>query len=234
MFRSMNWRTAVLCLAVAICIILLISYYNPNAWGNKISQTITVVLALFLSALVVFVYTLFRFSWRDLSAAEAVTESEIASSNAALAEGDTSIKPAWDRAMATLDRYWQRNAYQNSLIFAVSVVVSLLGFVVMLVGVISALATGANLWAASLVTLAGMLTQFIGATFLLLYRSTVQQMMMFNATLERINTVGMAWFIAQAIDDSLPEGKSIKNDACKALALSVVARSGDTNNAAKI
>lgn len=104
----------------------------------------------------------------------------------------------------------------------------------MLVGVISALATGANLWAASLVTLAGMLTQFIGATFLLLYRSTVQQMMMFNATLERINTVGMAWFIAQAIDDSLPEGKSIKNDACKALALSVVARSGDTNNAAKI
>jgi hypothetical protein len=46
---------------------------------------------------------------------------------------------------------------------------------------------------------AGVITEFIGATFLFLYRSTVQQAAENIKTLERINAVGMAVAILDSI-----------------------------------
>jgi len=49
--------------------------------------------------------------------------------------------------------------------------------------------------------LAGTITEFLGATFLYLYRSTIQQAMKNIRTLEHINSVGMAMQILDTIPD---------------------------------
>jgi hypothetical protein len=46
------------------------------------------------------------------------------------------------------------------------------------------------------------ITEFIGATFLFIYRSTIQQASSYSRTLERINSVGMAMQIL----DTMPDG----------------------------
>ncbi len=54
----------------------------------------------------------------------------------------------------------------------------------------------------------GIITEFIGVTFMVIYRSTLAQAGQFMSILERINTVGMAVQIL----DSIPEGTSeLKN-----------------------
>jgi hypothetical protein len=45
---------------------------------------------------------------------------------------------------------------------------------------------------AELAAISGIITQFIGATFMVIYRSTMRQANEFMSVLERINTVGMA------------------------------------------
>ena len=68
--------------------------------------------------------------------------------------------------------------------------------------------TGPNITPASLVAaISGIITQFIGATFMVIYRSTMAQANGFMTVLERINAVGMAVQIL----DSMPEGTDLKN-----------------------
>jgi len=54
----------------------------------------------------------------------------------------------------------------------------------------------------SIVIIAGIITEFIGATFLFLYKSTMQQAEAYTKTLERINSVGMAMAIMDTISDN--------------------------------
>jgi hypothetical protein len=62
--------------------------------------------------------------------------------------------------------------------------------------------------------IAGILSRFIGATILVIYRSTMQQASEFIAILERINTFGMALHVL----DTIPEG--IERASMAALLLS--------------
>ena|SRR5450755_261399 len=52
--------------------------------------------------------------------------------------------------------------------------------------------------------IAGILSKFIGTTFMVIYRSTMAQANNFMSVLERINTVGMA---VQVLD-SMPDGEA--------------------------
>jgi hypothetical protein len=61
-------------------------------------------------------------------------------------------------------------------------------------------------------------TELIGATFLFLYRSTIQQAAGYAKTLERINSVGMAMQIL----DSIPE--EARDDCIKHSAKVLLAR----------
>ena len=54
-------------------------------------------------------------------------------------------------------------------------------------------------------TVSGIVTEFIGATFLFIYRSTIQQASHYTQTLERINAVGMAMQILDTISDESKE-----------------------------
>jgi hypothetical protein len=110
-------------------------------------------------------------------------------------------KPAWDLARATLDQYFQRNLGQIRAIFLLSVIVMLVGFGVICFGVLRAFQSPAALLPATIASLAGVITEFIGATFLFIYRSAIQQAVDYSKSLERINSVGMAMQILDTMPD---------------------------------
>ncbi|MEY2502509.1 MAG: hypothetical protein QOI07_2843 [Verrucomicrobiota bacterium] len=111
-------------------------------------------------------------------------------------------KPAWDLARATLEAYFSRNLAQIASIFWLSVSVMVIGFGIIVVGVFQAVTTPNAVSAAAIPTAAGILTEFIGATFLFIYRSTIQQAIDYSKTLERINSVGMAMQILDTMPDT--------------------------------
>ena len=67
-------------------------------------------------------------------------------------------------------------------------------------------------------TIAGIITEFLGGTFLFLYKATVQQAGSYTGTLERMNSVGMAMQILDTISESSRELKdSTKAEMVKML-----------------
>ncbi len=124
-------------------------------------------------------------------------------------------KPAWDLARATLELYFNRNLSQIGSIFWLSVAVMLVGFLIVSVGISLAITNPEKaITPASLVTISGIITQFIGATFLFIYRSTIQQAINYSRTLERINSVGMAMQILDTMPDATtPEDLKSKTKA---------------------
>lgn len=225
-FRSWTWRSLLSWLVISAIVASLTTYYFPNAWDTKAHLTITAAISLVLGLVVVFFFNLFRFAAADIIYADNSATEEENRSSQRFAEERSPIQSAWEVSKATTDKYWQAARSQNAMIFGVSLIVSLFGFIVMSVGIIYAIAqqgVGIKAWSGpgGLATVAGMLTQFIGATFLLMYRSTVQQMGQFRIALQRLNDVAIACTVANAIDDSSTEGKALKNEAFKALALAI-------------
>jgi hypothetical protein len=123
-------------------------------------------------------------------------------------------KPAWDLARATLEAYFNRNLSQVSWIFWLSVTVMFIGFVIVGFGIAQAMRSPNTLAPATIASLAGIITEFIGATFLFIYRSTIQQAIDYSQTLERINSVGMAMQILDTMPDQTnPEDLKSKTKA---------------------
>jgi hypothetical protein len=136
-------------------------------------------------------------------------------------------KPAWDLARAKLEQYFDRNLSQINYIFWLSVIVMVVGFGFILFGISQTLtpitrdisnntmlytAQNNNFTSALVGSIAGIITEFIGATFLFIYRSTIQQALTYTKTLERINSVGMAMQILDTISN---ESKDLQ-DSTKA------------------
>jgi hypothetical protein len=116
-------------------------------------------------------------------------------------------KFAWELASAKLEAYFDRNLSQVYSIFIVAITVMAVGFGFMLWGVTIASRNPEHntAWIAAV---SGIITEFIGVTFMVIYRSTMSQANSFMQVLERINTVGMAVQIL----DSIPESEiKLKN-----------------------
>ena len=64
---------------------------------------------------------------------------------------------------------------------------------------------------------AGIITEFIGATFMIIFRSTMQQASSYVNTLARIHSVGMAVQVVNEIDDG-----GIQNQARAAIATTLI------------
>jgi len=111
------------------------------------------------------------------------------------------IKPAWDLARVTLESYFNRNLSQVTAIFWLCVFVMLVGFGIIIWGTALAIQSPESNVAPLITGLAGVVTELIGATFLFVYRSTMQQAINYTKTLERINSVGMAMQILDTISD---------------------------------
>jgi hypothetical protein len=94
------------------------------------------------------------------------------------------------------------------MIFFVALFVMLVGFGFIGWGVSLAIAKPDSIKTSYLAAISGIITEFIGVTFMVIYRSTMAQANQFMEVLERIHTVGKA----EQILDAIPEAESeLKN-----------------------
>lgn len=109
-------------------------------------------------------------------------------------------RPVWDVAQLRLESYVAQNLQQVRWIFFVTVLVMVVGFALVGYGVMRAF--GSKLEPAIVATSAGVLTEFVAATLLLIHRSITKQAAVYFTALERMNQVGMALEILDSIPDS--------------------------------
>ncbi|MEZ5944037.1 MAG: hypothetical protein R3C18_21815 [Planctomycetaceae bacterium] len=117
-----------------------------------------------------------------------------------VAEHPEEVQAAWELAQVKLEAYLNRNLKQVRSIYWLTVAVMTIGFILVGVGVVYVYSGRENLPAAVLSTISGILINFIGGSFLLIYRSTMEQARDYVLVLERINAVGMAVQILDTMD----------------------------------
>ena len=102
-------------------------------------------------------------------------------------------------------------------IFIVAIVVMLIGFLFVLSDVWLAIKSpGQN--TAWIVAISAIITEFIGVTFMVIYRSTMARANRYVEVLERMNMVGMAVQIL----DAIPEAESELKNKTRAEMVSLV------------
>ncbi|XOV91649.1 MAG: hypothetical protein ACFHWX_15725 [Bacteroidota bacterium] len=111
-------------------------------------------------------------------------------------------KTAWELAQLKLESYLDRNLRQVTSIFNLTLFVMLIGFGLVIFGVYKVFNDPKLLQPAILVSCSGLLINFIGGTFLFIYKSTMNQARSYVEVLERINAVGMSIQILESIQDS--------------------------------
>ncbi|MGC2398613.1 MAG: hypothetical protein WA510_02455 [Acidobacteriaceae bacterium] len=115
----------------------------------------------------------------------------------------------WQLAQARLEKYFDGNLAQVRLVFWLAVAVMAAGFGVVLWAIGRSVTAAKEITPGAGIAIgAGVITQFLGATFLVLYRSTMQQADQFILVLDRINNVGMAVQVLDQIPDNPPELKT--------------------------
>jgi hypothetical protein len=139
---------------------------------------------------------------------------KIAEAELKVADQPTQITPSWDLARVTLEAYFSRNLSQITAIFWLSVAVMAVGFGIIVWGITQAIQFPDSVTTAVIATGAGVITEFIGATFLFIYRSAIEQAINYSKTLERINSVGMAMKILDTMpDEAKPDDLKSKTKA---------------------
>jgi MFS family permease len=120
-------------------------------------------------------------------------------------------KPVWDMAQLTLEIYFSRNLNQIRWIFWLSIAVMSLGFILIVYGVVVGYQNPQGNWVvAAIGGIAGVLTEFIGATFLFVYKSSMEQADRYTEILERMNFVGMAM---QMLDNATEGNRNTKESS---------------------
>lgn len=119
------------------------------------------------------------------------------------------IKPSWDAARTRLELYFDMNIRQVNFIFWLSVTVMILGFGIVIFGITQAMTSEATL-PAIIASSAGIIMEIIGATFMVMYKSTMEHAGSYTKTLERMNSVGMAMQILDTMPDD-PDQGALKN-----------------------
>jgi hypothetical protein len=132
---------------------------------------------------------------------QAKREKKIEEAARRVQENPGETQAAWELARVKLEVYVDRNLNQVRSIFWLTAFVMIVGFGLIAYGVARAYGVAANFEASILSAAAGVLVNFIGASFLVIYRSTMTQAKDYVTILERINAVGMAVQILDKIDD---------------------------------
>lgn len=134
-------------------------------------------------------------------------EDKIDKAKVDIEEHPSKILPIWDLANLTLQKYYNKNISQINSIYLLSVIVMLFGFALISSVLISSFYFEMDFKLESLGIVAGIITEFIGATFLFIYKSTVTQALQHSKSLEAINNVGMSIKIIESIE------KNAKNES---------------------
>lgn len=145
---------------------------------------------------------------RQRSLQQAETERKIEAVERRYEANPTEPKAAWDLARVKLEVYLNRNLNQGMAVFWLTLLVMTVGFVLIGVGVWRVYETPSALAPSILAAVSGILINLIGASFLVVYRSTMEQARGYVSILERINAVGMAVQILESIDPSKSDLKA--------------------------
>ena len=111
---------------------------------------------------------------------------------------DDQDRENWEAARRKIQYYMHENLRQVRWIFWLTLIAMFLGFVIIIYGArlqVAPPSQGApptQLATQIIVTLSGVIVEFIGATFLFIYKSTMAQANHYVSILERINNVWMA------------------------------------------
>lgn len=108
---------------------------------------------------------------------------------------------AWELARIKLENYLNKNLSQVRWIFIWTVLIMIAGFIIIGYGIVNAYEPDAKIEAGLLTTASGIIVELIGATFLVIYKSTMSQAKEYVNVLERINAVGMSVQILDSIKD---------------------------------
>ena len=100
------------------------------------------------------------------------------------------------------------------------------GFIIIAYGIYRVYESPASFKPSILVACSGVLLEFISATFLIIYRSTMAQARTYVGVLERINAVGMSLQILEGIEEPDPQ---MRNRARAELAKELLALYGKTD-----
>jgi hypothetical protein len=145
--------------------------------------------------------------WHSLREIQERKEKQIDTASSLARANPATARYAWDLAQIKLEAYFDRNLIQVNLVFWVALIVMGIGFLFVLVGVWLAYRRPEVIAPPLVAAVSGIITQFIGVTFMVIYKSTMSQANEFMTVLERINSVGMAVQIL----DSLKEGTELKD-----------------------
>lgn len=139
-------------------------------------------------------------------------EAKITKLELALKEKPDDLIITWALARVLLEKYMNQNLRQVSYIFWLTVIIMLSGFNLIVIGVNKIFNDPTNFAPAILSAVSGILVDFIGATFLVVYKSIMSQAKEYVLILERINAVRMSIEALQRITD-----ETLKNLATKDL-----------------
>lgn len=110
-------------------------------------------------------------------------------------------RAAWEVARIKLENYVDQNLMNLRRIYILTSSVMIGGWILIAAGVWIAYKDHSAWAPATVAASAGALSQFVGSTFLFVYRSTMMQAGQFVSVLERINAVGMSVQILETIGD---------------------------------
>ena len=167
---------------------------------KELSPEIIIAILFSLTGIAIAIYLTYKNKLEEQDQTERISQAELR-----LEKEPQKAKPAWDLARTTLESYFRRNLSQITWIFWLSVTVMMVGFGIIIWGISQSIHLSnspSTIAPAVIASLAGIITEFIGATFLFIYRSTIKQASDYSKTLERINSIGMAMQIL----DTIPEG----------------------------
>ena len=196
----------------AVFVLALLSYFGGaftfmaamgGAFGN--SRWAVAAPAIAITAL-----ALFLTGSLTALARRAADEKRFEAAEERVRENPEKTRYAWDLARIKLESYLDRNLNQVSSIFYLTAFVMSCGMLLIGIGVWRSLQDPNAIAPSILAAIAGIIIQIIGGTFLIIYRSTMDQAKNYVVVLERINAVGMSINILETIGD---ENAQARNEA---------------------
>lgn len=145
------------------------------------------------------------------------------------------LHPEIGMSYTTLSTYFNQTLKRADLIFQLSVFVMIFGLGIALISIWIAYQVPKNITVAIVGGVSGIVIQFVGATFLFIYRSTIAQANRYTQTLAKINSISMAMQILdgikeQEVSESLEELINAKIEIAKLLLVNAQENQEDSDD----
>lgn len=172
---------------------------NQYRWINLL--LVSFICLLFLSIIGIIIISLLKTSLKEKESKEKI-EGDINSAKNDIIENPKKALPLWELANSYLQKYYNENLNQIKSIYILSLISLISGFLLILILVIMAPILKLDIEHFDIGIIAGIITEFIGATFLFIYKSTISQGLEYSNSLNKTNNIGMSIKILESIEST--------------------------------